>query len=281
MYLLVAASVALPMFYPLDLPIVPGKNTRSLFEYIEKIPAGTRMLLSFDYDPGSGPELQPAAVAILVHLFRRDLKPICVTNWVVGSEMAENALASAVSIVRGIPEKKLHLEKGRDYVNLGYKPGSVINIRRMSIDFLGPFPTDREGAPTASLEIFKNSLGKPFSMQDIGMIIGFTAGNKGIEDYIALAGEHKRPMGAACASVYLPRFYTYLQTRQLVGLAGGMPGAAEYEKLMGFCGPARLGMGPQSLCHLAIMGLIILGNLLWWLDKRKAGAVAEEGKKSC
>lgn len=258
-----ALSVGIPVMFDLDVPIVPGKYTKRLFDFIDGLPAGTRLYLSFDYDPRSMPEIHPTAVAILVQAFKKGLKPICGANWPAGGDMAEQALATAIQVFREKQPKAsiADLKKGRDYVNLGFKPGGLINIKRFSRDFTGSFPADKEGVKTSELNIFRNSGGREFSIKDIGIIVSFSSGYLGIEDFIYASGDHGRPMGTACTSVNIPMYYTYLQTGQLVGMAGGMPGAAEYERLLGYRGEAGKGMGPQSFAHLVIMLLIILGNL--------------------
>ena len=145
---------------------------------------------------------------------------------------------------------------------------------------MGPYPQDREGNPTANMAIFKSESPR-FSMNDIALIISYTAGTNGIEAFISVEGDHKRPMAAGCTSVNIPRFTTYLQTGQLVGMIGGLPGAAEYETLVGDYGKdekgkdikaeGRAGMAPQSIAHLAIMIFIILGNLAFIAENRKIG----------
>jgi hypothetical protein len=166
------------------------------------------------------------------------------------------------------------LRKGVDFVNLGYKPGAIIHVKALVADFMGPYPADRDGTPTKDMEIFRNPAGRRFAMTDVGMIVSFTAGTGGIEAFINVSGEHKRPMAAGCTSVNIPRFYTYLQTKQLVGLTGGLPGAAEYEKLIEYAGPARRGISPQSIAHLVIIGFIILGNLAYLAEQSKAARKA-------
>jgi hypothetical protein len=56
-------------------------------------------------------------------------------------------------------------------------------------------------------------------------------------------------------------YYPYLSAGQILGLIGGMKGAAEYERLMDLFGDARRGMDAQSLVHVVIVVLVILGNL--------------------
>ncbi len=283
-FIAIALSVALPMVFKFNFPVAPGRTVQSVFDFVEKLPPGTRAYLSFDYDPASMPELSPAAVAILAHMFRRGVKPICAANWPVGGDMADVALASATHIFMN--EKaagesagkaelpKVELVKGRDYVNMGYKPGLIVHIKGLIDDFLKPFPIDKDGNSTANMEIFKKTDGSKFTLKDVGIIISFTAGTGGIETFISLGSEHKRQMATSCTSVNIPKFYTYLQTKQLIGMLGGLPGAAEYEALINHSGPAREAMAPQSIAHLVIMLFIIVGNIAFLVEKSKAAKKA-------
>lgn len=280
-FLCVAMAVVLPMIFQVDFPVFPGKAVKGFYEFVDQLPEESRVFLSFDYDPASEPELGPSAIAILTHMFRKNLKPMCGGNWPLGGEMAEAALSTAVNVYRDTfdemkekgllaPGCKPDLVKGEDYVNLGYKPGAIIHIKALVSDFMGPYPQDREGNSTREMPIFKTSHGNKFSMEDIGLIISFTAGTGGIEAFINVAGDHKRPMAAGCTSVNIPRFITYLQTGQLKGMTGGLPGAAEYESLINYYGKGREGMAPQSIAHLIIMIFIVVGNIAFIAEQRKA-----------
>lgn len=280
-FLCVAFAVMLPMIFKMDFPVFPGKNVEGLYKFVDQLPEGTRCFLSFDFDPASEPELGPSAIAILTHMFRKNLKPMCGGNWPLGGEMAEAALSKASEIYKSTYEDmkkagklatgcKPAVEKGVDYVNLGYKPGAIIHVKALCSDFMGPYPQDRDGNSTKEMPIFMNPDGRKFAMTDVGIIVSFTAGTGGIESFISVAGEHKRPMAAGCTSVNIPRFVTYLQTGQLVGMTGGLPGAAEYEKLIEYFGKGREGMAPQSIAHLIIMLFIIAGNIAFIAEQRKA-----------
>ena len=50
-----------------------------------------------------------------------------------------------------------------------------------------------------------------------------------------------------------------------------MKGAAEYEQLIGKPGTASVGMDAQSLTHLLIVIFVIVGNIQYFLSKRKGG----------
>ncbi len=65
-------------------------------------------------------------------------------------------------------------------------------------------------------------------------------------------------------------YYPYLQSRQLIGLLNGMKGAAEYEKLVGAPGDGMRGMAAQSGGQFLIIGLVIFGNIIFIITRRKS-----------
>jgi hypothetical protein len=268
--------VLLPMIWPIGFELSPSENVQKLYSFIDKLPSGQRNLLSFDYDPASMPELHPAAIAMIAHMFEKGQRVICCANWPVGGDMADQALAEAEVYYKkkmaDTKQQARELKKGVDYINLGFKPGVVIHIKRLIANFLGPYPIDKAGNLTKDMQIFKDDKRKKdgkeqFSFDDIGIIVSYTAGTGGVEAYIQLASEINRPMAAGCTSVNIPRFYTYVQTGQLQGMTGGMPGAAEYEKLTGIKGSATSGMDSQSVCHLVIILFIVLGNIAYLVER--------------
>ena len=68
-----------------------------------------------------------------------------------------------------------------------------------------------------------------------------------------------------------PDLYPFLQSKQLVGLLGGLAGAAEYETLIEAPGSATAGMEPQSVSHLIIILFIVLGNGVYFTTRRRGG----------
>ncbi len=244
------------------------------------MPPGTRCFLSFDFDPAAEPELGPGAVAILTHMFKKGLKPICGANWPVGGDLANSALTQAKknyeeNFEKWKQENKLaatcnaELIKGDDYVNLGYKTGGIIHVKALCADFMKPYPTDKDGISTDNMTIFQTLSGEKFSMKDIGLIISFSAGTNGLEAFISMAGDHNRPMATGCTSVNIPRYTTFIQSGQIEGMIGGLPGSAEYETLVEVPAQGSRGMAPQTVAHLAIMFFIILGNIAYLAEKKQ------------
>jgi hypothetical protein len=73
------------------------------------------------------------------------------------------------------------------------------------------------------------------------------------------------------------QYYPYYQAHQFTGLAGGMKGSAEYEKLVGDKygvppGDATKGMAAQSFVHLFIVLSIIIANICYFQWKKRERA---------
>jgi hypothetical protein len=267
-YLLMALSVFVPLAFRLDIPIPvsPGPS-QDLYEAVEALPAGSTVIVSFDYDPSTMPELQPMAVAMSQHLMSRGIRIVAVALWPQGASLAQTAM-TAVS-------DSLGLEEYRDWVNLGYTVGGAVSIVRMGTSISAVFPQDRVGVPYDSIPVLRGVN----RLDNVAMVISLSAGDPGIHAWVMVAqGRYGIPVGGGCTAVSAPEFYTYLGSGQLVGLLGGLKGAADYETLLKRDNPgappgtATPGMAAQSISHLVIMGFIVIGNIAFISGrKRKKG----------
>ncbi|MBF0408871.1 MAG: hypothetical protein HQM10_16100 [Candidatus Riflebacteria bacterium] len=265
-FLILALAIVIPLLKPIGFKINAGENVIKLFQFIEKLPRNSRIYLSFDYDPSSMPELHPAAVALIVHSLRLGHRPICSANWPLGGEMAEVALKKAVQLC-GSGTKVVD---GINYSNLGFQPGVLSKIKVMCNDFLSLYQADKSGKSTSGMPIFETGKTEKMTLKDFSLIVSFSAGPAGLSAFIATSGEHGVPVAGGCTSVSIPDYITFIQTGQLVGLIGGMPGSAEYESLIGIVSDATKSMDSQSMAHLAIILLIIAGNIIQY---KKRGSV--------
>ncbi|KAF5409831.1 MAG: hypothetical protein C5S43_06085 [Candidatus Methanocomedens sp.] len=268
-FTVIALSVVIPlaMRFNLPIPITPGPST-DMFDVVEALPAGSMVLLSFDYDPSTMPELQPMAFALTQHLMRKDIKIVSMALWPMGVSLGNEVLTSV--------SDSLGREEYVDWVNLGYKTGGGVLIVRMGSNIKSVFPEDYDGNSVDDMPIMDhvNKLG------DFDMIISLSAGDPGVPAWIMMAGDrYDIPIGGGCTAVSAPQFYPYLGTGQLIGLLGGLKGAADYETLVRIGmenpppGTAIPGMAAQSVAHLVIMLFIILGNISYLAEKKKKGGV--------
>ena len=261
-FILIALAVIIPILTDLVIPnIVGAEPSRDLFEFVDALPAGSNVLVSFDYDPSTMPELQPMAEAVVRHLFQKDHNVIGMALWPQGAALGQDAMSTMSG--------SLGKTQYEDWVNLGYKTGGGVMIVRLGTSMRAVFPTDRDNVPWGEIPVLQGIN----NLEDIQLVISLSAGDPGIIAWVMMAGDrYDIPIGGGCTAVSAPQLYTYLQTQQMVGLLGGLKGAADYETLVGIeDGQAVRGMSPQSVAHIAIMLFIIIGNIAYFTQKRKGG----------
>lgn len=271
-FLFVAVSVLLPMLFNLQCKQVPTPIVRGLFDKIESLPAGSHVLLSFDYGPSTVPEVSPMAHAVIRHCLERDLKVVFMALWATGQNLLTETVDSVVRVE--FPQKV----DGTDYANFGYKAGNQGVINVIATDFYKMFITDVSGVPARPMPLMEGVE----SVADMSLVVSFGGGFPGIKEWVQFAGDVAQvPIGGATTAVSAPLLYPYYP-QQLVGLLGGIKAAAEYEALLVHTYPqfdhlpkrGMLAMGPQTVAHLVIMLFIVLGNLAYFLSRSRAGKQA-------
>src|SRR5262245_15095841 len=140
-------AVFLPIVFPIGLRVTITPPTQAAFDAIEKVPEGTRVLVSFDYGPSTAAENDPMAAAILRHCMARNLKVVAIALYPIGGGSV--ALGSMQQLAHEFPEKK----DGVDFVNMGYKDGGQATMKLMGTDFPQAFPANASGTPLASIPI--------------------------------------------------------------------------------------------------------------------------------
>ncbi len=263
-FLCIALAVFVPFLTGLKfLQGTPTPATVAVHEYIENLPAGKPVMIMFDYGPAGMPEIHPMAMALLRQCFKRKLPVIAMTLHPQGPRMIETALAKVT------PE--FGVRYGRDYVNLGFKPGWTSVILGIGSGFATTYPSDTRGTPLAQLPIMREV--KDYS--DIGLAVDLATGSAP-GAWIAFA--HQRfhlPLALGITAVMATDNYVYLQTGQIVGLINGMRGASEYEHLVEHPDVGSLGMSSQSVAHLVIILFVILGNVGYFAGRAHARRTGE------
>jgi len=267
-FLVIALCTLLPLLYPVGLAIKVSPEVKAVYDYIEAMPEGSVFLLSLDFDPASKPELYPQAVALLRHAFRKNLRVIGMTLWLPGTGMADQVVSQMA--------REAGKVNGKDYVFLGWSPGSSAVIINMGQDLYKAFPTDYYNQPTKDLPVLNGVK----TLRDVNYVISLTAGTSGVESwYLFGKDKYKFELGGGCTGVIAPGLYPLLRSGQINGLIGGLRGAAEYEVLIGKPGRAVAGMDAQSATHLAIIVLVIICNVLYLMTRRASQRRAAMGAR--
>jgi hypothetical protein len=265
-YLMVLLATILPFIVGFPQPISITKESRDLYEWVEKIPDSSTIILTFDYYPSTIAEVEPMSRAAIKQCWRKHLKLVTLSTVPLGGPNIAERVMNEMATTWAVEELGVEKKYGIDFVNLGYKPDYKAVILGMGDSFRRIYPTDFLGVSLDSFPIMENV----DSYDDVEFL--FIISDNGIVDeWITIANrQFGIPLGAGVTAVMAPKFYSYLQSRQMVGLLGGMKGASEYENLIGAEGMATLFMGPQSTVHLIIILFIILGNTAYFLGGRKS-----------
>jgi hypothetical protein len=262
-FLLVAIAIIIPFFMSFVVKITVSPPVQAVYDYVEKLPPGSLVMISCDYDPPSSPELQPMAEAMLKYFFMKDFKVIILGLWPQGSVQAKIAVDQ---LMEDPLIKAKNLQYGTDYVNLGYTAGNEFVILRMGTDIHAAFPVDYNGTPISQLPLMQNVK----NFDNIAFVYNISAGYPGTYEWVIFGVDRFRvKLAAGNTAVQAPLVSPYVQTGQLIGLLGGMRGAAEYEEVSGYHGKATSFMRSQTFSHGVVIFFIIVGNLAYFATRRK------------
>jgi len=271
-FLLMALAVGVPILFELQFPETPTPLAAAVFEEVENLEKGDKVMLAFDFDPASEGELGPMATAFVRHCCEKELKMYFVALWPVGPQMIDESIDDVIKA--DFP----HLVYGDDYVNLGFKPGEEGVIKVIVTDLKQLYTTDARGTNVEQIPMMRGI----DNVQSMDLICNVSAGYPGTKEWVQYAATPFEDIRlvAGCTGVQAPLLYPYLG-EQLPGLLGAIKGAAEYEKLVidkyGGEDPdpkyleAKRRMGPQLIAHVLMIVLIIAGNYIFLVQRKREG----------
>ncbi|MCK5578287.1 MAG: hypothetical protein KAI63_02065 [Planctomycetes bacterium] len=253
---LLAITILASLFIKADFPFPAAQVVQNVYDKIESLPAGSAVVIAFDFSPGAAGELEPMALAMARHCFKKDLRVIGLTIWD----------APAVPIMEDVIKQaatEYQKKDGLDYTLLPFKPGLI--YLTMCQDFYLAYPKDYRDQPTRELPVFHGIK----NLSDVDYVFDI-ASLSTIETWIAYGKEKADiELGAACTAVMATDYYPFLQSKQLHGLVGGLGAIAQYETLLQKKERAYQAMIPQSAVHLLIILLIVIGNLIYLKQRKK------------
>lgn len=295
-YIVVALSIIIPLLIPFNSPTYVTKPTEDIYKKIDSF-AGDEtkaVLMSFTHDASTMPELFPMEVSVLRHCFERDIKVFTICWLPAAGPLVDYAINTA--------KEDFDVQSGVDYCNFGYKP-YVLRLPimlGMGDDIAKAVETDSQGRKVENLEIMNNIK----NYDDMNLVVDFAASGSALQWVTYARARFGANIAAGVTAVMVADNYPYLQTGQLMGMFRGLKGAAEYEKLVdvfaayesedypngrpfskeiiketsvpivGDAVPykykkARIGMNAQSVAHIMMIVFIVLGNIGYFITKKK------------
>jgi hypothetical protein len=174
--------------------------------------------------------------------------------------MADEALTE-------VAEEEFNLTYGEDYVILGFRPGNEAVVKGMVSNIRKLFTTDVRGTLVDDIPLMKN-INK---VADFDFIFSASAGYPGTIEWVQYASDPTGvPLSTGTTSIMVNDIMPMVNSGQVQGILAGMPGAAEYEALIGSPGIGTSGMDAQSIAHLVIVLFIIFGNIAYFIEVQRS-----------
>ena len=259
-FLIIAAVVIVPLLVPIGLPIRATNTTKDVYDAIERLPAGSNVLLSTEYSPSTRPENHPMTISILRHLFKNNHKVFVTCLWPDGQFMAQDALNQ-------VAKNEFNKVYGKDYVFLGFRPGNEAVVKGIVSNIRKIYTVDVYQKKIDEIPLM-NGIN---NFKDFDFLFSSSAGFPGTIEWVQYASDPTGvPMASGVTSIQVNEVMPYVQAGQMVGVLAGMPGAAEYESLINQKGSATSGMDAQSVAHLVIVLFIILGNISFFIERKRS-----------
>lgn len=257
-YTLLIIVLVAPLLKPLGMPIPISSIVQKSYNTVNSLKPGDVVVYSFEFGAGDYPEGEGAGVALKRHLFSKNVKIIFVTSNDQAPLVLLRSLQSA-----GIPPDKKY---GVDYAFLGYMAGGETAIAALASNMRTTFKVDQYGTPIEQLPIM-NGVN---SARDVQMLVVEGGGQETPTQYVRQwYTPYKITYLQICISVVGPTLQPFLNAGQIVAMIVGASGGAQYELLIKRPGVAVASMDAQAFGHFLIIAFIILGNVAYFVTKRR------------
>ncbi|MDZ4182328.1 MAG: hypothetical protein U1B83_05565, partial [Candidatus Cloacimonadaceae bacterium] len=224
-YIVVALAIIIPLMIPYNSDNVTTPPTENLYQMIDSFSGreDRALLLSFNHDASTMPELYPMEIAILRHCFERNIKVFMLTWLPQGGPIIDYAINT-------VKEEYPDIKSGVDYCNFGYIPAALAmpTIIGMGDNISTTVKTDAEGRKVENLPIMKGLN----NYSELNLVVEFSGSVAGMSWLFYARPKFGLNVSVGVTAVMAADQYPYLQSGQFIGMLAGLKGAAEYEKLV-------------------------------------------------
>ena len=324
-FVFIAVAIIMPLVFPFNAKTYTTTPVENLYQLIDSYSPYVRaddlnsdgvisdaevdafkldraIFIDFYHDASTMPELFPMEVAVMRHCIYRRVPFFTFTIMPTAVPLIEEALAVVTEDIGKDEKYGRVIERGKDYINIGYKPASLYLpiLLGMGDDIAAAVETDSDGNRVENLPMYRNTAIRNYTQMNL--VYETSGSDIGLSWMVYARSRFGVNVGVGLTAVMAADQYPYLQSGQCAGMTAGLKGAAEYENLVDMFAMnnitfskgqldnptpemeanlditsdtvpssfkmARLGMNAQSVAHILIILFIILGNIGYFLEKR-------------
>lgn len=263
-YVLLVVTIIYPLMSPIGLPTMIEPMTQSAFDEIDAMQPGDVLCLAMDLSVGYRDDLYAGILAIVQHGLDKG------TRIIMPSVIQDGPLI-ADQVVKEFEARGYTY--GTQLVNLGFRPGGETAVATMAQDMRATYPTDYYGKAIETLPAMEGvNTAADFDMV-VAVVTNITPG--GLDWIKQVQGPYGTKIVFHSGTMLVSQFTPYLQSGQIVGMLKGISGSAQYENMIDHPGAATASMEGQSLSHLLVIGLVLLGNLAFLFGTKRPGSTAK------
>lgn len=271
--LLVSGALALPILFNLLGPVGAPRQWPGVAEAhtaIAQLPSDATVLVVWAYDAATAGELDLVALPLASHLLERRIQPILVSQLPGGPALAERLFQRAAEGLRADTTFQFVVDREL-YVNAGYLPGGAA-----ALTFLAQAPGDALVRHSPLAPTVASLAATTVSAPALTIVVAAQA--ESVQDWLEQGQPmQQRPTLAFTSAGADPLLRPYLASGQLSGLVSGFDGAAGYQQLRtvhlaaGEEGWFQRQVVLQNWGHLALLVVLLLGNLAAWSQRGAGG----------
>lgn len=223
-FVFVFLSLLIPLLVPYAMPCKPTDYVQAMYDAIEHAAAANKpVFLSFEFDPTGAAEQEPMARAIVRHLFARGGKAVVMCK--SGGQLGE---ALHLQILEDCAQE-YGKTYGEDYVYLPFLPGSTNLVINLGKSLESAWPKDYRGRDLSQITLTRNIT----RLADFDYVMVICSSLTTVVDWITYGQQpYNLRMGFGVLGNVTPDVTNYVQSGQIVGLLGGLIGAAQYEQIL-------------------------------------------------
>lgn len=259
-YLILLILTVTVLISPLALPLRINSTTQNAYDLVQKLPAGSNVLVIMQVVVGGIAEIGPQLRVVTQHLFSLPLHVVFVAFHPDGPVIVESYLLPGIT-----GDKKY----GVDYVDLGFVSGGETGMAAFANDVHKTVSKDYRGSPIDSLPIMTGiKSAKDFALTEL-----FDTQS----DIVLVLRQFQTPYNVKIIlgtyAMLSPGAMPFVRSGQVAGLLDGTRGAAEYELLLKKPARAVSGMDALSLDTLYFLALIFIGNASYFMLRKKGASL--------